>query len=122
MEQCPERIELELCKLENQTPTDVKEAYFELYHTYLKYRLLFFADEPKDVDDKTLGWETAFTSFESICFKTAIVGVEKSYVQKSKVWGLYLSVNGMSQDIKAYFKKESTCQEVYDKIKNWLIE
>lgn len=108
-------------KLENQNPTEIQECFIELYPTYLLYQIRFFADEPVDENDKSLGVQSVFNSFKTIALKKNVAGIEKQFTQ-SKRWAVYIMISGFAGDIKVFFKKESEADEFFEKIEKWLLQ
>jgi hypothetical protein len=106
--------------LENQKPAKEGTITLELHEKYIAYRARFYAEEPVNVDDKELGWQTVYNNFDIIADKRQCVCVEKNWLSKAKRWAIYVYVNGLGYDIKMYFKKETEAQEIFDKIFNWL--
>lgn len=116
-----ERIDIKPIELENQKIKECTEFYLELRDDNILYACRFYADEPKDENDKTLGWESIFNCFTTVARKSSIAGIEKVYT-KYKYWGVYIMVNGFANDMKIFFKRESEAQELFDKLHKWLYE
>lgn len=117
-----EIIHIKPIRLRNQKPSDDGQIRLELHEKYIFYYVKFYASEPKDTEDQTLGWETVYNNYETIVSKTAIVGIDKSYMSEGNNWSLYIFVSGMAGDVKLYFKKESEAQEVFDKLFKYLYD
>lgn len=117
----PVRININLVSLENQKPTSQNECYVELRDDCVIYHNDFNADEPKDADDKDLGWDNVYNFFETIAKRENVAGIEKSYIQKTKRWAAYIIVNGFSSDIRLYFRSKASMEEVYDQLKEWML-
>ncbi len=115
-----ETFPLMLIDLENQKPTQINKASLTLNDNGLIYETSFFADEPIDDTDKTLGIESVFNAFTIFAKKDKVSGIEKSYVPSAKCWKLIIVIVGFAVDIKVYFKRESQATELYDKIYTWL--
>lgn len=116
-----ERINIKAIQLENQKIGECTEFYLELRDNSIEYCARFYADEPKDENDKGLGWENVFNCFKTIARKSSIAGIEKTYT-KYKYWGIYIMVTGFANDMKMFFKRESEAQELFDKLHKWLYE
>lgn len=116
-----ERINIKAIQLENQKIKECTEFYLELRDDSIEYCARFYADEPKDENDKDLGWETMFTCFKTVARKSNVAGIEKTYT-KYKYWGVYVMISGFANDMKMFFKRESEAQEVFDKLHKWLYE
>ena len=118
----PVIINIPPIKLEHQDPDKEGSIVLELHDKYVVYKANFYAEEPKDKDDKSLGIETVYNNFELAAFKHQCVCVEKSWLSQAKRWSVYIYVNGLGYDIKMYFKKESEATEVYNKVFKWLYD
>lgn len=117
-----EKINIPQLNLENQKVTESIELSIEIRNNSIVYTGKFYADEPKDTEDKGLGWENVFNSFRLVAAKDKISGIEKSWVTNSKKWIVYIFVDGIASDIKVYFKRESEAEEFFHKLHKWLYE
>lgn len=117
-----EKINIPSIDLENQKITDFTELSLEIRDNSLAYTARFYADEPKEENDKGLGWHNVFNSFRTIASKNNIAGIEKSWLSQAKKWAVYIFVNGFANDMKMYFKRESEAEEVFNKLHKWLYE
>jgi hypothetical protein len=115
-----EIIHIKPIDLEHQKPAKEADITLELHEKYIAFRGRFYAEEPIDVDDKGLGWETVYNNFDIIADKRQVVCVFKKLFSKEKRWAVYVYVNELGYDIQMYFKKETEAQEIFDKIFNWL--
>lgn len=115
-----EKIEILPIPLRNQKPTDIKESWLLLNDSHLNYHIEFYADEQKDENDETLGWENVYNKFDITVMKSFVAGIEKHY-SLDKKWGVFIRMMGFTNDIKIYFRSESKSQELFDKLNNWLI-
>jgi hypothetical protein len=79
-----EKINIPQLDLENQKVTEAIELSIEIRDNSIVYIGKFFADEPKNIDDKDLGWENVFNSFRLVASKIKIAGVEKSWLPNAK--------------------------------------
>jgi hypothetical protein len=116
-----EKINIKPIKLESQKIKECTEFYLELRDNSIQYCIRFYADEPVDENDKTLGWETIFNCFKTVARKSNVAGIEKTYT-KYKYWGIYIMVSGFANDMKLFFKRESEAQELFEKLNKWLHE
>ncbi len=116
------RIDIIPLKLENQIPIGEDGAlWVELHVDYIKMRHEFTASEPKDIEDKSLGWEVVRNSYELFAFKKFIVGVEREWISNGKKWAIYIMVEGKSTDIKWYYRTEAKATETFNIIQDWLL-
>lgn len=115
------RIEFAPINLANQTIVESRECFIELHEKYLRYRIEFFADEYKDDDDRILGEETIYNNFDIIALKQHIAGLRKSFTLDKK-WAVQISVSGFATDINIYSKKQSTAQEQFGILQDWLLK
>lgn len=115
-----DKIHIPQLDLENQKITDFTELSLEIRDNSVLYTARFYAEEPIDEDDKSLGWENVFNAFSLVASKDKISGIEKCWLKVAKKWGVYIFVSGFDNDIKAYFKRESEAEAVYQKLHNWL--
>lgn len=117
-----EKIDIPSLDLENQKITDFTELSLEIRENCIMYTARFYADEPKDENDKGLGWENVFNCFKLVASKQNIAGIEINWLDHAKKWSVLILVNGFSNDIKLYFKREGEAQNVFDKLHKWLYE
>lgn len=117
-----ERINIDPVNLEDQKITECEELFLEIRDNSLYYSCRFYADEPKNPDDKELGWNNIFNRFRTIASKDKIAGMELCYLSKAKKWGVYIMVSGFASDMKVFFKKESDANSLHDKLHAWLYE
>jgi len=113
-------IELQPMDLYNQKMHEGTELRIELYSQYFKYIGNFHAEEPKDRDDHSLGFKTVYNNFAIVVDKKSAVAMEKSWNDRDKHYCLYISVNGMAEDVKLFFKKEKEIDEVQQKLIKYL--
>jgi hypothetical protein len=116
------KIDIPNIDLENQKVTDFTELSLEIRDNSVMYSVRFYADEPKDENDKELGWENVFNSFKTVAAKQNIAGIEISWLNHAKKWSVMILVNGFSNDIKMYFKREGEAKALFDKLHKWLYE
>lgn len=117
-----EKINIPGIDLENQKITDFTELSIEIRDNSILYTAKFFADEPVNNDDKELGWNNVFNSFQLIAAKSKIAGIEKSWLPAAKKWSIYIFVEGFANDIRMYFKRESEAAALFSKLHKWLYE
>lgn len=117
-----EKINIPSTDLENQKITDFTELSLEIRENSVAYSARFYADEPKDENDKGLGWHNVFNCFKLIASKGNIAGIEMTWLGHAKKWSIIILVNGFPNDIKIYFKREGEAQNVFNKLHKWLYE
>lgn len=117
-----EKINIPNINLENQKVTDFTELSLEIRDNSVVYTARFYADEPRDESDKELGWQNVFNCFTTVASKQHIAGIEKSWLSQAKKWAVYIMVDGFTNDIKMYFKRESEAELVFNKLHKWLYE
>lgn len=117
-----EKIAIPSIDLENQKITDFTELSFEIRDNSVMYTARFYADEPKDENDKELGWHNVFNAFKLVADKRNIAGIEINWLDHAKKWSVLILVDGFNNDIKMYFKREGEAQNVFDKLHKWLYE
>lgn len=115
-----EKILIRPIELRNQRPTEINDCFIELFEDHLRWKVSFHADEPVIDNDVDSGWEQVYNDYDIIVMKEKISGVEKSFT-KDKKWGVYIIVSGFANDVKVYSKSQTTAQQLFDKIHNWLI-
>lgn len=113
------RINFSPIKLKNQNPTEIQDCYIELLEDRLIYHVRFFAIEPVDENDSSLGESNVFNASKTVAMKSHIAGIEKAYTT-SKRWGVYVMVSGFAGDIKVIFKTEDKANELWNHLNNWL--
>lgn len=117
-----EKINIPQIDLENQKITDFTELSLEIRDNSVMYAARFYADEPKDENDKELGWHNVFNRFRLVASKSNIAGIEINWLNHAKKWSVLILVDGFQNDIKMYFKRESEAQSLFDKLHKWLYE
>lgn len=117
-----ETIQIKPMNLPNQKMSKDGELKLEFYDKYFKYIGDFYAEEPKDRDDRRLGWDTVLNYFEVIVDKKSVCGFEKSWVHRHEYWTVYVFVNGMAEDIKMFFKTEKEAEAVVNKLITYLYD
>lgn len=115
-----QRIEVSPIELRDQKPTEVNGCWFDFFDTHILYHVDFFAEEPIDINDHAQGWDIVYNGMDIIALKKNVAGVEISR-SKDKKWGVYIIVDGFAQDLKAYFKKRSEAQVLFDAVSSWLV-
>lgn len=117
-----EKINIPSLDLENQKITDFTELSLEIRNNSVMYTARFYADEPKDENDKELGWHNVFNAFRLVAAKQNIAGIEINWLDHAKKWSVLIIVSGFNNDIKMYFKREGEAQSMFDKLHKWLYE
>lgn len=117
-----DKIDIPRIDLENQKITDFTELSLEIRDNSVCFIVRFYADEPIDTNDKSLGWENVLNCFKVVASKQNIAGIEKSWVNTAKKWGIYILIDGFTNDIKFYFKRESEAESIFTKLHAWLYE
>lgn len=113
-------VQIKPMALRNQKMDSDGELRLEFYDKHFIYIGDFFAEEPKDTEDHSLGWETIRNYFEIVIDKKAVAGFEKSWNQIHNHWSVYIFVNGMAQDIKLFFKTQLEADMITTKLINYL--
>lgn len=117
-----ETIKIIPCSLENQKPTTVYNCFLELTDTHIQYKVHFLATEPVDENDKGLGLqENVINYFDIIALKGNIAGVELSVTVKGKRWCVAVIISGFGSDLKVYFRTKESAEELFTKIKSWVL-
>lgn len=117
-----EKINIPSLDLENQKITDFTELSLEIRNNSVMYTARFYADEPKDENDKELGWHNVFNAFKLVASRQNIAGIEINWLGHANKWSVLIIVSGFNNDIKMYFKRESEAQSMFDKLHKWLYE
>ena len=115
-------IDIKPMHLRNQKMSNDGELRLEFYDGYFKYIGNFYADEPKDREDHSLGWETVYNYFEVVVDKRFVAAYEKAWAHSYEHWSIYISVNGMNDDIKLFFKTQKEADAVMDKLTHYLYD
>jgi hypothetical protein len=117
-----EVVYIETMELSRQKMNGDGDIRLEFYNKYIRYVCKFFAEEPVDREDTSLGWETIDNNFEIIISKRSIAGLEKYWDQKENHWRLYIYVDGMPEDVKVFFKTEAEIENLLNKLKPYLYD
>lgn len=113
-------IEIKPVNLPQQKIKGSKECQIELHNSYMRYRMEFVAEEPVDRSDESLGWKDVENSFDIWVKKDRICTIEKWRCTNVNRWKIIISVDGMADDMNIYFRTESACDEVFDKLLNYV--
>lgn len=113
-------IEIKPMHLRNQKMSEDGELRLEFFDSYFKYIGNFYADEPTDREDHSLGWDMVYNYFEVVADKKCVSGFEKSWSHLNEHWSVYIFINGMNDDIKLFFKTQKEADAVMEKLINYL--
>ena len=116
-----EKIELKEISLSKQKMTNWNGAYIELFDNYIKYFISFYADEP-DKNDEHMPWINVFNKYDIVAKRECMVGLQKDYLPKEKIWTVQIVMSGFATDLKMYTKRESEAQELYDKLFDYIFK
>jgi hypothetical protein len=89
-----EKINIPAIDLENQKITDFTELSLEIRENSVMYTARFYADEPKDENDKDLGWHNVFNAFKLVASKNNIAGIEVNWLNHAKKWSVLILIDG----------------------------
>ena len=117
-----EKIELKLIDLPNQKIIKTTCHTLELGHKYLELILDFTSEEFVNSEDKLLGTKEVKRSLHSFSLKSKIAGVDKKYAFVDKFWTIYISVDGVADEVLIHFKTNEEATALYEKLKKWLLE
>lgn len=115
-------ITIKAVSLSNQKITEDKGCELHLNEDHVKYIMKFQAEEPKDINDHDLGWETVPNDFEIIALKKNIAGIEKALILKPRRWEIAIIVAGFPNDLKLFFLKQEEAQDIFNKIQSYLVD
>lgn len=120
------KIEFKLISLEHQEIVRQFDAFIELLHNRIFYKVKFKAFEPKDKQDLALGTEMVNTLWERVADITCVVGIEIEFIPKTEQnknqfnrWIVCINMQGYSGDIKIYFEKEAEARAMHDQLLKW---
>lgn len=124
------KLPFKLISLENQEIVEAKEAYLELLDDHLLWITHFIAEEPINIDDKMMGSREVENCWRVLVLKSNAVGVDKILTHAEDpengslkyTWKIMISIMGMNDDIRMYFKKESEAEDFYQKISAWILK
>lgn len=111
-------IKIPVPALKLQKPIDITQANVELNKNYIRYTTEFTANEPIDKEDPDMGWKEQYNYLDVKVKKSEISGVEKSYIEISDVWGVYILSNIV--DIKVFFENPEDCIKFFENVDKWL--
>lgn len=116
-----ERLDFYLPNFPKQKITQRIQSFVELHDKYIRIVYEFFADEPKDYDDESLGWENSFTDLDSWVLKQFIYGIEVSRTINPPRYRLSILHAG-NESMKIFFRKKEEALEMATKIREWWLE
>lgn len=110
--------------LEEQFPTQIDPElnFLELNDNHLIWRVKFFADEPVNPGDKSMGLKNELNDYYILAKREKVSGVEKSIMVGGKRWVIAIILTGFGSDIKIYFAKEQEAENMRDKICKWILK
>lgn len=114
-------LKFDVVELEIQRPTVINYAYAWLEQKCIKYFVNFTADHPKSDDDWNTGIENKRVFFHVTARRDRVVGTELAYIPQSKVYSVYISVEGFGADIKMHFNSMVSAKRVKEQIDEWII-
>lgn len=109
------KITIEAVDLSKQKIIEPRLYELELGQDRFIYRMKFRASEPRN-DDEALEWKEVDNDFESVYLKRKFSGIDKMWLQEDKRWKILISFDGIGLDLRIYFKKQATCQTVFDQL------
>lgn len=115
-----EKVVIPPCDLAKQKIIESWQYEMELFEKYFVIRLRFKAEEPPE-EDEELPWKEVDNDFEMVYPKHKFAGLEKMWLQDSKRWKLVISVDGVGNDSKIYFKRQVECEAVFQKLKTYFL-
>lgn len=115
-------FELKSMSLSKQKITEWVGGRIEFFEDHIHYFISFYADEWVDKNDEGMGWHNVFNKYDISARRVSIVGIQKDYLPKDKIWTVAIVMWGFSNDLSMYTKRESEAQELYDKIYNYIFK
>jgi hypothetical protein len=110
-----EKVIIQPCDLQKQKIIESWQYEIELFEKYFKIMMRFKANEPEN-DDEAQAWREVMNDFEMAYPKHKFAGLEKVWLQEAKRWKIVISIDGIGSDLKIYFKRQTHCEEVYQKL------
>lgn len=114
------KINFKIHSLINQKPTDITHAFIDFQEPYFTYNVRFHADELKDVNDLSLGYENILNIYEIHVPRLKVCGFEKSWLPTVKLFLVSLVVQSFTNDLRIHFKRESEADEFLRVFGDWL--
>jgi len=125
-----EEITYKVIAMRNQRPKENTTATLILHEDYLEWKADFLADEPKapDNNDHNMGWETIRAFYHIVVTREKVGSLEMEFQQTPErwmdvdidKWGVYIITPG--QEIKMWFRTQTKAQEVFNKVRAWLLK
>lgn len=113
--------------MRNQKIADKVNGTIELTSETLFYQSTFTAEEPKDADQLSLGWEMIDRCYEVLTTRSAITSMgiefhdteEKYHDLDHDKWKVWLTVKAAANDISLFFRKEEDARKMFTTLRNW---
>ena len=116
------KIDLDIKRtLTLESIVEVREAYIQLFDTYIVHHLDFDSDQVEndtEEDPRLWKWESNKTFLHATIMRDKITGVEYSRMKNS--WKVVISISS-SQEIMVYFAKKTDAEDLYTAIHNFII-
>jgi hypothetical protein len=112
-------IKFKPCELRYQKNIEDINCEIQLLGTYVKISYNFYADEPNIREDADSGWNTEENNYEVVLLRKQILSIERNYLYREGVWGIYLFTANNCCNIFVKTKKEVDI--IYNAIVDYLI-
>lgn len=116
----PEIIPYKILSLKHQKIVEDLGCSIEFHSSYVRYRLKFFAIEPNNCEDLSLGEKDIERNYDCTFWYKNIASIEKEWLQEVQTWILVIQIDGMGGDARFHFKKESDCEALQDKFMTYV--
>lgn len=107
-------IQLPIVNLELMQISELIYFQVELHDEFVFRRAKFWADEPVNIEDLSLGWVNQLTMLETVISKDAITGIEMFWLPKAKKFKICVFATGVPNDLELFFNKEKEARAVLD--------
>lgn len=114
------KIEFDLLSFKEQKVTNRIHSYIELREHWLRVVYEFFADEPKDEHDESLGWKNSFIDYDHWILRENIVGVGVERTENPTRYKVHITVKEFEYPVRIYYKLKTDAQELAKTIRGWL--
>lgn len=96
----------------------------------LFYKHRMKAEERKDDEDETMGWEQFDRCYERLIHRKYIAALDLDFIDTPEKysetdgdkWRVSLSILGSNDDLRMYFRKEEDAREVFSKLQEWWLK
>lgn len=113
-------IRIKPISLSRQRVVEFERCELTLNQEHALYVIQFLAEEPANDEDEMLCWNERMIKDMCAFRKSSVAAIDLHYNSGEEKHTIYISINGMAEDIKLWFENEEEAKGVFTKIGNWV--